>query len=257
MAAVGGAMDESYAERAKRANLQPNFKNNFKPQGSRIAHDAVDVPSGSTSDTLDSSPAHSSTHTPTSNLVLPPSIPVSSASSEQASPLRSVNPLPPRNAWSDRNAWRTPQKPPSTATSTPLVPNGSRNPTGIDSSAQDMSQETRSRVKSPVKAPARPNQQNDSDPFIVNYNLNTSSLADAEHWPQVGNATAPVSSPLRPKPSVSSLPSATSVSVPQTPVKGVVESENEATPSKKSKGRFLIAILLSCHSLYTDTALSH
>jgi hypothetical protein len=237
MAAVGGAMDESYAERAKKANVQPSFKNNFKPQVSRISHDAVDVPSASTSDTLDSSPAHSSTHTQASNLMMPPSIPVSSASSEQASPLRSVNSLPPRNAWSDKSPWRTPQKSHPAANSTTTVPNGSLNHAAMDSPAQVTPLETRSRFTSPVKAPTKSNQQNDSDPFVVNYNLNTTSLVDAQNWPQVGIATAPVSSPHHSKPSVSSVSSTTVISAPQTPAKTVLESENDATPSKKSKGK--------------------
>jgi hypothetical protein len=241
MAAVGGVMDESYAERAKKANFQPSFKNNSKPKVSRIPHDAVDVPSASTSDTLDSSPTHSSTHTPASNLIIPLSIPVSSASSEQASPLRSVNTLPPRNAWSD-SPWKASQKPPPPTNSIPTVLNGSLNHAATETPGQITSQEARSRFTSPAKALTKSNQQNDSDPFVVNYNLNTTSLVDAQNWPQVGIATTPVSSQHRPKPSVSSVSSINVISTPQTPAKGILESDNDATPSKKPKGKSIIAL---------------
>lgn len=229
-------MDESYAERAKKANVQSSSRNNVKPQTSRTLQDAIEVPSASTSDTLDSSPAHSSINTPATNLMIPPSVPVSSASSENTSPLPSANSLPPRNAWSDRSAWRTPQKTQNTPSSTSLVINGTKGHVISGSPAHDTQHEPRSRFASPAKAPTKSNQNNDPDPFVVNYNLTPSPLTDAQNWPQVGIATVPVSSPHRAKASLSSVPPNTVLSAPQTPVKSGHEGENDATPSKKTKG---------------------
>lgn len=233
MAAVGGAMDGSYAERAKKATVQSSFRNNIKP---RIPHDAIEVPSASTSDTLDSSPAHSSVNTPATNLIIPPSIPVSSASSENTSPLPSANPLPPRNAWSDRSPWRTPQKPQRTANPPSVVTNGPAIHAVLESSVHETQHEPRSRLTSPAKAPTKINQPNDSDPFVVNYNLTSSSLADAQNWPQVGIATTSVSSPHHPKSSLPSVTPTTMMSTSHTPAKTGHEGENDGTPSKKSKG---------------------
>ena len=226
-------MDESYAERAKKATVQSNFRNNIKPKTSQRLHDAIEVPSASTSDTLDSSPA-------ATNLMIPLSVPVSSASSENASPLPSANSLPPRNAWADRSPWRTPQKAQSPANSSSVASNGPTSLTVLDSPVRDTQHDPRSRLTSPVKAPTKSNQSNDSDPFVVNYNLTPSSLVDAQNWPQVGIATSLLSSPHRTKASLSSVSSTTMLSAPQNPVKVEHESENDATPSKKSKGKKLL-----------------
>lgn len=226
-------MDESYADRAKKATLAPNSRNNIKISPPRMVQDAPGVVSSATSETLASSPALSASQAMTTSLPLPPSVPISAASSEQASPARSTLPLPSRNAWAERSARKSPQKASPGADIT-----GSQSDqlqTAQISQPQQPRRDPTFAYTSPAKATQRSNAK-DNDPFVVKYNLNPPSLSDAQNWPQVGEPSHPVSPNHRTRTSGSSASSTTMVSAPITPAKPSDEQDTDQTPAKKIKG---------------------
>jgi hypothetical protein len=234
MAAVGALMDDSYADRAKKATIASTLRNNAKQLLSQPTLEASGAPgaiSSSTSDTLDSSPALSTSQTPATSLIMPNSVPMSSASSDQASPARPAPSLSPANVWSQQSPWKTPTKqPPASNLPTPITNFDKHNP---PSELSPFS--VRSELHpSSLKAASRPSQRN-VDPFVVNYSLNAPSLADASNWPQVGESTAPQH---RARPSASSTSSTIITSTPQAPMKPAYDTESELSPSKKAKGEY-------------------
>jgi hypothetical protein len=240
MAAVAAVMDESYADRAKKATLAPNNRSNIKISPPKIAHDVPGAVSSSTSETLASSPALSASQTMTTSLPLPPSVPLSVASSEQVSPARSTLPLPSRNAWTERSARKSPQKASPGADTTGSQSDQSQ--TAQISQPQPPRRDPTAAYTPSAKATQRSNAK-DNDPFVVKYNLNPPSLSDTQNWPQVGEPSHPVSPNHRTRPSGSSASSATMVSAPITPAKLSNEQDSDQTPAKKAKGmyfRFLV-----------------
>ena len=229
MAAVGPPMDDSYAERARKAAAAPKSRNNVKSMVSPYAPEPVGVPSSSTSETLDSSPALSVAQTTTTSLALPLSIPISSASSDQASPVRAS----PRNAWSERGLFKTPQK--AQSTTTPAVPHANADILLIKPDAT-----TRVRPgdtgHTPTKLGQTPSTRTKNDPFVVKYNHVAPNLTDAQSWPQIGEA----SSPRHTRPSASSVSSVTMVSGSQTPANPASESEGDQLGAKR-KGKSLMS----------------
>lgn len=233
MAAVSGQMDDSYAGRAKKATIGTSARNNIKSQ---VAHGIQDVPaahSSSTSDTLDSSPALSTSQTAATSLALPTSVPLSSASSDQASPTQPSISLPLRNAWSDRGPWKTPTKP--VATSISVTPRST-----LEKSQPTLNMSPlapRSELNPPPLKAATKSSQKNPDPFVVNYNLPQPKniLTDSQNWPTVGDTAA---SQHRPQPSLSSTASTTVLPASQISPKPAGDNgEVELTPSKKAKGK--------------------
>lgn len=240
MAAVGALMDDSYADRAKKAAVASNLRNNPKQMLSQSSLEPPGAISSSNSDTLDSSPAPSTSQTPATSLVLPPSVPMSSASSDQASPVRPLSSLPPRNAWSQQNPWKTPTKQPSTSNTATSITNLDKHQPPPDMSPLSARSELH---PSPVKTATKPAQKN-ADPFVVNYNLNVPSLTDASNWPQVGETTT---HQHRVRPSVSSTSSTVVTPASLPPPKPTGDNEMELSPSKKAKGEYSVYFASSYH----------
>ncbi|CCA71035.1 hypothetical protein PIIN_04970 [Serendipita indica DSM 11827] len=228
MATVGQPMDDSYAERARKAAAAPKSRNNVKNSASQHVPEPVGVPSSSSSATLDSSPALSAAQTATTSLAPPLSINMSSTFSEQASPVRTS----PRNAWSERGSLKTPQK--AQATTTLVVPHA-------NSDNLSMKPDTLTSVRTddgghiPTKVGQMPSSRAKSDPFVVNYNHVAPTLADAQNWPQVGEASATASSPRHARPSPSSVSPLNIVSGSQTPAHPVSEGEADQSGGDKKK----------------------
>lgn len=238
-------MDESYADRARKATLASNARLNVKHVVNQTSQDILPTTSSSTSETPASSSTPSQTQPSANSLMIPSPAPLSSASSDQASPLRTTSSLPSRNAWTERSAWKPPQKTPSALNSGDMA---------IETNGVHAVQATPSRAEfpsshaSPVKGASR-NSSNNPDPFVVNYNLNPPSLTDAQSWPHVGDPVAPATSPQRSRPSLPSVPSLNTTSGPQVPSKISPDNDMDLSPSKKSKGESPLQLFLAYSSL--------
>ncbi|KAG8785542.1 hypothetical protein FRC15_001167 [Serendipita sp. 397] len=237
MAAVGGAMEESYAERAKKATVSSRFRSQVKQLDPSGGSEATGASSSAISETLGSSPALSVTQTTPTSAAQPHSVTILSESSHQASPERKATALPVRNVWSERQGKAHQKSQPVSH-----VPDSMINPEKSSSSKNEVPskskmQGSKGSVQASSSSSASKPTVNNDDPFVVKYNLAPPSLADTQSWPQVGDALVPPTSVQRVKSSsASASPLSAAISGSHTPIKTPSEHDGDLSPTKKHKG---------------------